>query len=71
MPGIQANPGDGDGTRMASSYANLFIEKFERSFLAQEPILSLVWKRYIDDILCLWTGARSELDKAHKTPIFT
>ena len=59
---------------MASSYANLFIEKFERSFLVQEPILSLVWKRYIDDILCLWTGARSELDKldkAHKTPRFT
>ena len=59
---------------MASSYANLFIEIFERSFLAQEPILSLVWKRYIDDILCLWTGARSELDKldkTHKTPRFT
>ena len=56
------------------NYANLFIEKFERSFLVQEPILSLVWKRYIDDILCLWTGARSELDKldkAHKTPRFT
>ena len=38
---------------------------------AQEPI---VWKRYIDDILCIWTGARSELDKlnkAHRTPIFT
>ena len=59
---------------MASSYANLFIEKFERSFLAQEHILPLVWKCYIDDILCIWTGARSELDrlnKAHKTPIFT
>ena len=41
---------------------------------AQEPILHLVWKRYIDDILCIWTGARSELDKlnkAHRTPIFT
>ena len=61
-------------TRIAPSYANLFIEKFERSFLVQEPILPLVWKRYIDDILCLWTGARSELDKldkAHKTPRFT
>ena len=53
---------------MASSYANLFIDKFER---AQEHILPLVWKRYIDNILCIWTGARSELDKAHKTPRFT
>ena len=49
-------------------------DKFEWSFLVQEPILPLVWKRYIDDILCIWTGARSELDKfnkAHKTPRFT
>ena len=44
------------GTRMAPSYANLFMD---RSFLAQEPILPLVWKRYIDDILCIWTGTRS------------
>ena len=47
-------------------------------FLAQEPILPLVWKRYIDDILCIWTGTRSELDsfldrlnKAHRTLRFT
>ena len=38
----------------------------------------LVWKRYIDDILCIWTGTRSELDsfldrlnKAHRTLRFT
>ena len=66
------------GTRMAPSYANLFMDRFERSFLAQEPILPLVWKRYIDDILCIWTGTRSELDsfldrlnKAHRTLRFT
>ena len=63
---------------MAPSYANLFMDRFERSFLAQEPILPLVWKRYIDDILCIWTGTRSELDsfldrlnKAHRTLRFT
>ena len=39
------------GTKMAPSYANLFMDRFERAFLAQEPILPLVWKRYIDDIL--------------------
>ena len=49
------------GTRMAPSYANLFMDRFERSSLAQEPILPLVWKRHIDDILCIWTGTRSEL----------
>ena len=50
------------GTRMAPSYANLFMDRFERAFLAQVPILPLVWKRYIDDILCIWPGTRSELD---------
>ena len=50
------------GTTMAPSYANLFMDRLERAFLAQEPILPLVWKRYIDDILCIWTGSRSQLD---------
>ena len=66
------------GTRMAPSYANLFMDRFERAFLAQEPIQPLVWKRYIDDILCIWTGSRSELDnfldrlnRAHHSIKFT
>ena len=63
------------GTRMAPSYANLFMDRLEKAFLAQEPILPLVWKHYIDDILCIWTGSRSQLDsfldrlnKIHDTP---
>ena len=58
------------GTKMAPSYANLFMDRFERDFLAQEPIRPLVWKR---DILCIWTGTRTELllNKAHRTLKFT
>ena len=66
------------GTKMAPSYANLFMDRFERAFLAQEPIQPLIWKRYMDDILCIWTGTRSELEgfldrlnKAHRTLKFT
>ena len=66
------------GTKMALSYANLFMDRFERAFLAQEPTQPLIWKRYIDDILCVWTGNRSELEsfldrlnKAHRTLKFT
>ena len=66
------------GTKMAPSYANLFMDRFERAFLAQEPTQPLVWKRYIDDILCIWIGTRSELEgfldrlnKAHRTLKFT
>ena len=62
------------GTKMAPSYANLFMDRFERAFLAQEPIQPLVRKRYIDDIQCIWVGTRSELEgfldrlnKAHRT----
>ena len=66
------------GTKMAPSYANLFMDRFERSFLANEPIQPLLWKRYIDDILCIWPGTREELDSfldrlnnAHPTLRFT
>ena len=66
------------GTKMAPSYANLFMDRLERAYLAQEPIQPLVWKRYIDDILCIWVGTRSELEsfldrlnKAHRTLKFT
>ena len=52
------------GTKMAPSYANLFMDRFERAFLAQEPIQPLVWKRYIDDILCIWIG---ELEFSRQT----
>ena len=62
------------GTRMAPSYANLFMDRFERAFLAQEPLQPLVWKRYIDDIICIWTGTRNKLESflarlntAHRT----
>ena len=50
------------GTKMAPSYANLFMDRFERSFLDSEPTRPLVWLRYIDDIFCIWTSSRQSLD---------
>ena len=65
-------------TKVTPSYANLFMDRFERAFIAQEPTQPLVWKRYIDDILCIWIGTRNELEgfldrlnKAHRTLKFT
>ena len=49
------------GTRVAPTYANLFMGVLEKKMVDNCPphlagFLSL-WKRYIDDILIFWTGS--------------
>ena len=50
------------GTKMAPSYANLFMDSLESRFLKDEPHQPALWKRYIDDILCVWTDSRKALE---------
>lgn len=50
------------GTKMAPSFANLFMDVLERQFLDREETKPLIWKRYIDDILCIWQGTRQSLE---------
>lgn len=66
------------GTKMAPSFANLYMATLEREFLEAEPIKPVVWYRYIDDILCIWPGSREQLnaflgrlDEHHPTLKFT
>ena len=66
------------GTRMAPSYANLFMGKFERQFLQTQNKLPLVWWRYIDDVFAIWTHGvpclnvfLRELNNYHTTIKFT
>ena len=66
------------GTKMAPSYANIFMAQLEEKLLANYPITPALWKRYIDDILCIWPGPLSEFKKflkylndAHPTIKFT
>ena len=49
------------GTRMAPSYANLFMGKFEREFLRTQTALPLVWWRFIDDVFTIWTHGEQQL----------
>ena len=49
------------GTRMAPSYANLFMGKFEREFLRTQTALPLVWWRFIDDVFAIWTHGEERL----------
>ena len=50
------------GTKMAPSYANLFMDSIESRFLEDEPIQPALWRRYIDDIFCVWTDSRESLE---------
>lgn len=57
---METPKGSAMGTRMAPSYANLFMGKFEQTFImAGNPFVSIV-KLYIDDIFFLWQGTEEE-----------
>ena len=49
------------GTRLAPSYANLFMDYFERHHVYTYHTQPLLWKRYIDDIFMLWDKGVNEL----------
>ena len=52
------------GTRVAPTYANLFMGKPEKLLLENCPEnlkgFLHTWKRFIDDILVMWTGSDAE-----------
>ncbi len=50
------------GTRMAPSYANLFMANFENNFLNSQHDKPLLWFRYIDDIFMIWTLGQDKLN---------
>ena len=49
------------GTKMAPSYAILFMDKFERDFLGKTELKPYVWWRYIDDIFMVWEHGEEAL----------
>ena len=49
------------GTRMAPSYANLFMGKLEREFLLTQDLKPQVWWRFIDNIFTMWTHGEQSL----------
>ena len=50
------------GTRMAPSFANLFMREFERKALEGYVDKPFLWFRYIDDILMVWTHGNEKLE---------
>ena len=42
------------GTSLAPNYANLFMDWFETKALKGFRLKPLMWKRFIDDVFCIW-----------------
>ena len=66
------------GTKMAPAYANLFMDRLERTLISEPRIKLYLWLRYIDDVFMMWTGSEQELieflnymNEAHATIKFT
>ena len=66
------------GTRMAPSYANLFMAQLEGRLLENANMKPLIWWRYIDDIFTIWCHGEAslktfveDLNQAHPTIKFT
>ena len=66
------------GTRMAPSFANLFMERLEWEFLLTQDVKPQEWWRFIDNIFAIWTHSESllrnfveSLNRHHPTIKFT
>ena len=51
------------GTRVAPTYANIFMSDFENRHVYTYQKQPLLWVRFIDDIFVVWTHGRTEIDK--------
>ena len=49
------------GTKMAPSYACLFMGSLEKKMLASAPYAPIFWKRFIDDILIIWPHGKEKM----------
>ena len=51
------------GTRLAPSYANIYMARFEEKHVYTYPNQPLLWLRYIDDVFMLWIWGREKLSQ--------
>ena len=49
------------GTKMAPSYANIFMDELETKMLSSFPLKPLLYLRYIDDIFIIWDHGKDAL----------
>ena len=51
------------GTKVAPSLANIFMADFEERFVYRNAGKILLWKRFIDDVVCITEGGTAYLDE--------
>ena len=51
---VRFEQGTAIGTKMAPSYAILFMDALERGILDGSELKPSVWWRYIDDVFLIW-----------------
>ena len=51
------------GTKLAPSYANLLMTKFEDKYVCTYPLKPQLWKMFIDDIFLIWPHGINSLTK--------
>ena len=66
------------GTKVAPSFANIFMADFEKKHVYTYPTKPSIWLRYIDDIFLIWEHGETELqcfldhlNQCHPTIKFT
>ena len=66
------------GTNVAPYLANIFMARFEDTYVYTYKPQPLIWLRFIDDIFCIWTHRQEQLDNfiqflnsCHKSIKFT
>ena len=50
------------GTKMAVAFATIFMASIEKEILRQSINKPLTWKRFIDDVFCLWDTNKEEIE---------
>ena len=50
------------GTKIAVSFANIFMAHIETTILSRTVFKPTVWKRYIDDIFSLWDISKPDIE---------
>ena len=50
------------GTKMAVSFANIFMAAVETEIINRSHLKPLTWKRYIDDVFSLWNINKEEIN---------